>query len=264
MVTMTFRPKLVALDVDGTLVDESNIVVPRVYAAVARVLEAGVPVILSTGRSWASALTVIDQLPPLTAEHVCSNGAVTVRYPPFEVVDLLTFDPRPVIDLIHAEVPDARLGVEMIGSGYQVSAPFPEGELHGDIEVVSIEEMTSKHVTRIIVRDPNSSEQEFIELASRLGLEGVSYSIGYTAWLDIAPQGVDKAHGLARVTARAGIDAADVLALGDGRNDIEMLQWAGRGVAMGNSPAEVIAAADAVTGSVTEGGLIAELDRWFS
>ena len=115
---MTFRPKLVALDVDGTLVDESNIVVPRVYAAVARVLEAGVPVILSTGRSWASALTVIDQLPPLTAEHVCSNGAVTVRYPPFEVVDLLTFDPRPVIDLIHAEVPDARLGVEMIGSGY--------------------------------------------------------------------------------------------------------------------------------------------------
>ena len=124
--------------------------------------------------------------------------------------------------------------------------------------------MTSKHVTRIIVRDPNSSEQEFIELASRLGLEGVSYSIGYTAWLDIAPQGVDKAHGLARVTARAGIDAADVLALGDGRNDIEMLQWAGRGVAMGNSPAEVIAAADAVTGSVTEGGLIAELERWFS
>ena len=118
---MTFRPKLVALDVDGTLVDESNIVVPRVYAAVARVLEAGVPVILSTGRSWASALTVIDQLPPLTAEHVCSNGAVTVRYPPFEVVDLLTFDPRPVIDLIHAEVqritalPDVKEKLETLG-----------------------------------------------------------------------------------------------------------------------------------------------------
>ena len=261
---MTFRPHLVALDVDGTLVDESNIVSRPVYDAVARVLDAGVPVILSTGRSWASALTVIEQLPPMAAEHVCSNGAVTVRFPPFEVVDLLTFDPRPVAELILAEVPGARLGVEIVGSGYQVTEPFPDGELHGDIEVVSLEEMISKDVTRIIVRDPNSSEAEFIDLAARIGLDGVSYSIGYTAWLDIAPHGVDKAHGLGRVTARAGIDARDVLALGDGRNDIEMLTWAGRGVAMGNAPAEVIAAADAATGSVAEGGLVAELNRWFA
>ena len=97
----------------------------------------------------------------------------------------------------------------------------------------------------------------------RLGLEGVSYSVGYTAWLDIAPHGVDKAHGLARVCARAGVAAADVLALGDGRNDIEMLAWAGRGVAMGGSPPELLAVADAVTGSLADHGLVAELGRWF-
>ena len=115
-----------------------------------------------------------------------------------------------------------------------------------------------------MVRDPEASDGEFIALAQRLGLHGVSYSVGWSAWLDIAPAGVNKATALADVVADLGVAAADVLAIGDGRNDIEMLQWAGRGVAMGNSPAEVIAAADAVTGSVTEGGLIAELERWFS
>lgn len=260
---MTFRPRLVALDVDGTLVEEDNLVTEPVRAAVQRVLDAGVPVILSTGRSWASALTVLEQLPALTAEHVCSNGAVTVRFPPFEVVDLLTFDPPPVVELILAEVPDVLLAVEVVGKGYQVTGAFPPGELHGTVDVVDLEEMISRDVTRIIVRDPEAGEQEFIALAERLGLDGVSYAIGYTAWLDIAPQGVDKAHGLARVCARAGIEPDEVLAVGDGRNDVQMLEWAGRGVAMANAPAEVLALADAVTGTVAEGGLIAELDRWF-
>lgn len=260
---MTFRPRLVALDIDGTLVDESNVVSAEVRDAVQRARDAGVPVILSTGRSWASAFTVLEQLPELNAEHVCSNGAVTVRYPPFEVVDVLTFDPRPVVESILAEAPKVLLAVEVVGRGYQVSRPFPADELHGVIEVVGLEEMIGKDVTRVIVRDPEAGEDEFIGLAERLGLDGVSYSIGYTAWLDIAPKGVDKAHGLARVCARAGIGRADVLALGDGRNDVQMLEWAGRGVAMGNAPREVLAVADAVTGAVEDGGLVAELNRWF-
>ena len=258
-----WTPRLVALDVDGTLVDESNRVTDDVREAVARVVDAGVPVILSTGRSWASALTVVEQLPVDHAEHVCSNGAVTVRYPPFEVVDVLTFDPRPVVAQIMAEHPSALLAVEVVGRGYRVTDHFPTGELHGVIEKVSVDELAGADVTRVIVRDPHASEAQFIELAARLGLEGVSYAIGYTAWLDIAPEGIDKAHGLARVCGRLGIAAADVLAVGDGRNDIEMLQWAGRGVAMGQGPAELRAIADAVTAPFHRGGLVAELDRWF-
>lgn len=260
---MTFSPRLVALDVDGTLVDESNILTPQMRAAVARVTAAGVPVILSTGRSWASALTVLDQLDLGHVEHVCSNGAVTVRYPPFEVVDLLTFNPRPVVERIVAEHPDALLAVEVVGRGYRVTREFPTGELHGEIEVVGLDELAGSDVTRVIVRDPNASEDEFIALAERLGLEGVSYAIGYTAWLDIAPEGIDKAHGLDRVCRRMGMDAADVLAVGDGRNDLQMLEWAGRGVAMGHALQEVRDIADAVTGTIAEQGLVEELARWF-
>ncbi|MDN5570316.1 MAG: Cof-type HAD-IIB family hydrolase [Propionibacteriaceae bacterium] len=261
---MTWQPKLVALDVDGTLVGDANLVSDAARAIVSRVVDAGVPVILATGRGWAAAQTVIDQLPIQHAEHVCSNGAVTVRYPPVEVVDVLTFDPRPVVERIRAEIPDALVAVETVGRGYQASAPFPDGELLGAIEIVSIDAMMSRPATRVVIRDPAASEQEFVELAHRLHLEGVSYAVGYTAWLDIAPHGIDKAHGLARVCARAGVAAEDVLAVGDGRNDIEMLTWAGRGVAMTGAPPEVLAVADAVTGSVADDGLVAELGRWFA
>ena len=65
------------------------------------------------------------------------------------------------------------------------------------------------------------------------------------------------------MAADLGVAAADVLAIGDGRNDIEMLRWAGRGVAMGQAPAEVATAADDVTDSIDRGGLIMELQRWF-
>ncbi|RYJ02371.1 MAG: HAD family phosphatase, partial [Actinomycetales bacterium] len=85
---------------------------------------------------------------------------------------------------------------------------------------------------------------------------------GYTAWLDIAPDGVSKASGLDVLCGRFGIDPADVLAVGDGHNDLEMLRWAGRGVAMGQAPPDLLDVADDVTGSVHEDGLAAELRRW--
>ena len=94
-------------------------------------------------------------------------------------------------------------------------------------------------------------------------LHGTDYVVGWTAWLDLAPMGVNKASGLQLVAQELGIDAADVLAIGDGRNDIEMLQWAGRGVAMGQAIEVVREAADAVTGAVHEEGAAAELSRWF-
>ena len=118
-------------------------------------------------------------------------------------------------------------------------------------------------VSRVIIRDPDSTAEDFLELARRLGLHGTDYVVGWTAWLDLAPVGVSKASGLAHVADQLGVDAADVLAIGDGRNDIEMLRWAGRGVAMGQAVEEVREAADDVTGTVYDDGAAAEISRWF-
>jgi hydroxymethylpyrimidine pyrophosphatase-like HAD family hydrolase len=118
-------------------------------------------------------------------------------------------------------------------------------------------------VTRIILRDPNRSDSDFIELAEHLGLHGVSYFVGWSAWLDIAPHGVSKATGLGAVATELDTSPSDVLAFGDGRNDIEMLRWAGRGLAMGDAPPEVHAAADGSLPRFAEGGITGELRRWF-
>ena len=118
-------------------------------------------------------------------------------------------------------------------------------------------------VSRVIIRDPDATAEDFVALAERLGLHGTDYVVGWTAWMDLAPVGVSKASGLQLVCDRLGVDARDALAIGDGRNDLEMLAWAGRGVAMGQAIEEVRAAADDVTAPVDEDGAAIELGRWF-
>jgi len=259
----TWSPRLVALDIDGTIVDHAGLLPDDVRVAIGLVVAAGVPVVLSTGRSWHATLPIFEALGLPAGPTVASNGAVTLTYPPFEVTDVVTFDPSDVIDRVLTEHPTASLAAEVVGQGYRVSRYFPEGDLHGEIELVSVEELAAGDVTRIVVRDPEATDEEFIALAERLGLHGVSYFVGWSAWLDIAPAGVNKATALAGVAARLGIAAADVLAIGDGRNDIEMITWAGRGVALGDAAEEVARAADHVTGTFAAGGTAAELRRWF-
>ncbi|MFT3888577.1 MAG: HAD family hydrolase [Arachnia sp.] len=259
---MTFTPRLVALDIDGTIVDGSGHLPPEVRAAVRRVVDAGVPVVLSTGRSWLSTKRIFDELGLPPGWAVSSNGAIVVSYPPFEVRYEVRFDPADVIRQVARVAPDACIGVQDVHT-WRVSRPFPAGELEGEVLVQSIDELAAHDVSRVVIRDPNSSEEVFSELVAKLGLHEVSYFVGWSAWLDIAPQGIDKAHGLALVCEALGVDQADVLALGDGRNDIEMLQWAGRGVAIGDAPPEVKEAADAVTGPFADLGTVEELDRWF-
>lgn len=258
-----WAPRLVALDIDGTLVDREGRLPPEVYDAVHRVLDADVRVVLATGRAWYGTKMIFDALDLPPGPAVSSNGAVVVTYPPFQIMREVTFEPGDVIDRIMEVVPTARIGIEEPGIGYRVSDEFPEGDLQGRITVVPLAELRAEPVTRVIVRDPSSTGEDFLRLARQLGLHGVNYFIGYSAWLDIAPQGVHKATGLAQVCDELGVDPADVLALGDGRNDIEMLRWAGRGVAIGDAPEEVRQAADHVTGRFDDGGTVAELNRWF-
>lgn len=259
----SWRPQLVAFDVDGTLVDRNDQLPTAVAEAVALVLAAGVPVVLATGRAWHSTRDLVERLGLPPGPAVCSNGAVIVTYPPEQIVKAITFDPREVIDKVEEFAPGTLIAVEEIGLGYRLNNHFPGGDLTGEMIIEDADQLGSRPVTRVILRDPTASDQDFIELAQHLGLHGVTYFVGWSAWLDIAPQGVNKATALAEVAADLGVRAEDVLAFGDGRNDLEMLRWAGRGVAIGDAPAEVREAANAVSDRFADGGPVAELRRWF-
>jgi len=258
-----WRPRLVALDVDGTIVDRDGVLLAAVGETIAAVVAAGVPVILSTGRSWHGTVDLVERLGLPPGPSVCSNGAVIVTYPPQEIVKAITFDPRHVIERVQQFAPDTLIAVEEIGIGYRLNDHFPGGDLTGEMIIEDLEQLSARPVTRVILRDPTRSDSDFISLARHLGLHGVTYFVGWSAWLDIAPEGVNKATALAEVAEGLGISAADVLAFGDGRNDIEMLRWAGRGVAIGDAPDEVKAVADDVTARFSDGGPIAELRRYF-
>ena len=260
---MNGRPGLVALDVDGTLLDQAEQVSPPVRDAVHAVLDAGVPVVLATGRAVFGTERARETIGLESGYAVASNGAVLFSYPPVDVFARSTFDARPAVEAVLRHVPEALVAVEVVGDGFRVNRHFPEGEITGQMWVESVDSLVREPVTRVIIRDPRSSAEDFMRLAPRLGLHGINYFVGYTAWLDLAPKGVSKASGLATVARRLGVDAQDVLAIGDGRNDAEMLAWAGRGVAMGQAPVEVKALADAVTGSIAEDGVAEELGHWF-
>lgn len=270
-----WRPKLVALDIDGTLLKwhhgtgaSQNEVTPAVYAAVGRVIDAGAHVVLASGRSPLGMTRIADMLhlERRTADRVwvvASNGAVLFRYPPMEVVHEETFDASVAVPAVLEHHPGALVAVEERDVGYRVNRPFPPGELNGELIVSEIAEMVAEPVSRVIIRDPDATVEDFEQLGRKLGLHGTDYFIGWTAWMDLSPVGISKAFGLAYVAGELGVDPADVLAIGDGRNDLEMLQWAGRGVAMGQAVDEVKAAADAVADTVDQDGAATELNRWF-
>lgn len=272
---MRFSPKLVALDIDGTLLTplpetgySAEEVTPAVRAAIDSILDAGCHVVLASGRAPLSMSLVLQNLgmpryPADQALVVASNGAVTFSYPPMKVISEVTFDARAAVAAVLEHVPDAAVAVEEHGVGYRVNRHFPIGELDGKMILTPLDELVAREVSRVIIRDPDSTPEDFVSLAERLGLQGTNYFIGWTAWLDLAPEGVSKASGLAEVCFKLGVSQQDVLAIGDGRNDIEMLEWAGRGVAMGQAPDEVKAIADHVTESVLNDGAAVEINRWF-
>lgn len=252
---------LVALDVDGTTINHSGVMSPGVHAAVRAVADAGHHVVIATGRAIVGTTMILDQLGLQHGYAVCSNGAVTIRLDPdrvegYEIVEAVTFDPRPVLTLLRDAWPDAVVAVEDLGVGFKLSAPFPDGELSGDLNVVSWEELVSSPVTRVAFRSPNGTSEDFVALTERIGLHGVTYAVGFDAWLDINPEGVSKGSALEQVRRLLHVEPSHTLAVGDQRNDFEMLRWAARGVAMGNAPDEVKAAADEVTGHVDEDGLV--------
>ena len=272
---MSWVPRLVALDIDGTLlcwVEDTGaphpVVSPAVGDAVRRARDAGAHVVLASGRS-PHGMTDIAEMLELHVEGteplwiVASNGAVVFRYPPMDVVHEETFDAAPAVRAVLEARPTALVAVEERGIGYRVSRDFPDGELTGDMILTDVEDLVAEPVSRVIIRDPTATAEDFIALAEDLGLHSTDYVVGWTAWLDLAPRGVTKASGLSYVCDVLGLTAADVLAIGDGRNDIEMLRWAGRGVAMGQAVQQVLDAADAVTDPVGEDGAAVEIGRWF-
>ena len=125
----------------------------------------------------------------------------------------------------------------------------------------SLDDLMELEAVRVVVHVPDLSPQEFSKVIAESGVHGVEYSIGWTAWLDMAAPGISKASALEGIRARLGIAREATVTVGDGFNDTEMLTWASVGVAMGQAPQGVKDVADVVTGTIHEGGAVLVLER---
>ncbi len=255
---------LIGLDIDGTLVHDDGYLSPAVAQEVQRVKKLGHEVMIATGRAAANAVPVARDLGIHEGFIVSSNGAVTVELDAehprgFQIRDVVTFDPSEVLEKLMEHLPEAHFAVEDLDGSYRFHKPFPSHALGDQNTETPLEELRHHPVSRVVVLSPQHDVDEFLGLISDIGLASVSYAIGYTAWLDISPQGVSKASALETQRERLGIAKNQVLVMGDGRNDIEMFQWAkcggGLAFAMGQAPEEVIEAATNVTSSVTDDGV---------
>lgn len=258
------RPRLVALDIDGTIVHGRAAPTQAVRAAIAAAAEHAT-VMLCTGRSVFGTAVALDQLGLDSGVTLTSNGAVEIDTATRAIRSVETFDTSAALARLRATFPGARYACERVGVGQRVSEPFPDGLLAGEITVVGADALADEPSPKLIAYWPGHTPGQTRARAARLDVADATMTLDHELpWVTFVPAGVSKASGLARVAARLGVDRSEVLAVGDGDNDREMLRWAGHGVAMGQAPPEVRADADEVTAPVTEDGLAAALRRRFA
>ncbi|WP_199440536.1 HAD family hydrolase [Umezawaea beigongshangensis] len=260
-----WRPRLVALDIDGTIARSGeNDIAPAVRASINRAVEHGAHVVLSTGRSLIGTTPVADDLALPDSLSLCSNGAVWWDSGTREVVRHTTFDPAPAVEALRALLPGAVFAVEITGVGNAAFGRFPEGELWGVVQQVDLAGLVTRPTARLVARWNDHTPAELGLRVAELELPGTAWSSDHTEpWLTVVPAGVSKGSALEELRVQLGVAAEDTLAVGDGHNDVEMLRWAARGVAMGQAPATVRAAADEVTATVLEDGAAMALDKYF-
>ncbi|HXV92191.1 MAG TPA: HAD family hydrolase [Pseudonocardia sp.] len=267
-------PRLVATDVDGTLLDPDERVTPRAAAVIGRLVAAGVGFVLVTGRPprW---------IPPVVAQlgvvrlAVCANGGVLYDAAEDEVLSARTLDPATLADLaaVAAEtLPGCGLAVERVGGrAFEDTARQFVAEpdyLHAwpnpDNGLAPRHELLARPAVKLLIRCPELSSDAMVAALAPLVGDAADLTFSHPRGLvEVSPPGVTKATGLAEVADRLGVAAGDVIAFGDMPNDLEMLRWAGHGVAMGNAHPALREVADEVTAANAEDGLALVLERWF-
>lgn len=261
------RPKLVALDLDGTLLRTDKTISARNRAAVAGLVVRGTAVVVCTGRPPRTARAFAEQLSLVDLGIVYNGGAVYDfgRDRAIERFDFSAETATAAVETLRAAHPGVMCGLET-GYGWFVDRGrydlVRQGRTPYETEpdgVGDVLDFMREQVTKLLVWHPDVPVRTLAGTLQGLPLHS-TWSI--PGLLEVVREDVNKRTALARIAADLGITAADVAAFGDQHNDREMLAWAGFGVAMGNADAEVKGLADWVTAGCDEDGVAEVIETW--
>jgi Cof subfamily protein (haloacid dehalogenase superfamily) len=256
--------RLVASDLDGTLLRPDETVSERTRRAVAAARDAGITVVLVSGRPPRSMGPLAERV-GVGGIAICANGAVIWDLDSGTMVDSSPLAAEVATRLVHAlrqAIPGALFAVELEG-GFGREPGWSDGlqPVRPDVLEADALELITGPVTKLLVRHPDLDFAEVAERARRaVGDDAVVTWAGLRV-VEISAAGVTKAFALERLCRRLGIAAAEVVAVGDMPNDLAMLAWAGTGVAVANATPEVLEAADEVTAANTDDGVALLLER---
>ncbi|MFC8797600.1 HAD family hydrolase [Promicromonospora sp. NPDC057138] len=247
-------PRLIALDIDGTLLHANGHISDVVHEAIDQAQAAGHHLVLATGRGLDGLLSIAERLALINGFAVGANGGLTIRLDPaapdgYRFANARMFDPATVIHAAVSLVPDVLVGVEELVRGWKVNRNFGPKRLNGEQKQAAMVDLSAGPSCRVALSAPGI--QQHLEA---LRATGVTVTPAGPDWLDVTGPGVSKATTLERLRTKLGVAIEHTVAIGDGPNDIEALTWAGRGVAMGHAAEAVREAADEVTGTIDEDG----------
>ncbi|WP_420597227.1 Cof-type HAD-IIB family hydrolase [Deinococcus sp.] len=263
--------RLIATDLDGTLLRSDMSVSERTRTALDRARAAGIHVVPVTARQ-PHGVRMIAEAAGFTEYALCGNGAHGVHLGTGETLFeayVTEAAQRSIAGALSKRVPgvlfvSVREGgqVFVAQEGYAEMAHFEDHKRHpAEMETFRLDDVLAQPSLKFIVRHPSLTPRELLFELNALKLPGFAVTHSGAPFLEVLAEGVSKAWGLAKLCELLGIDHSEVLAFGDAPNDAEMLAWAGRGVAMGNAESEVIAAADEVTLTNDDDGVAAVLEH---
>jgi Cof subfamily protein (haloacid dehalogenase superfamily) len=255
--------RLAAIDLDGTLLRSDGTISQRTRDAIRAVRAAGVVVVIVTARG-PSSVTELAHDAGIEGSAICSNGALIIDLANGEILRERLLETELAMQLVHGlreRLPGIVFAVEHQAFAHEPGFAAWGWEPPAGTRVADALELLAGPATKLILRHTDHEVEAIAAVARELAGNGATVVQSGADAIEVTAAGVNKAAGLAEVADELGIDAADVIAFGDFPNDVPMLAWAGRGVAVANAHAEVLAVANEVTASNDDDGVAVVLEQ---
>jgi Cof subfamily protein (haloacid dehalogenase superfamily) len=253
--------RLIASDLDGTLFSSAHRATPRTVAAVNAARDAGIHVVAVTGRSWFRGAALATSTGARLHHFIGSNGGHRIDLATGTLDERLCFSST----VVQSVVTSISTLLGPVGFGFELDEGLVWDERFVELSPMSIEG-TRRQVTapphhrltevgKIFVIHPAVERVELVDLIEPLVPAEINVTTSGAVFAELTPVGADKGAALARLAGELGIDRSESVAFGDNQNDLSMLAWAGRGIAMANALPTVKAAADETTASNDDHGV---------
>ena len=264
--TSQFRPKLIATDLDGTIVPHDRAISQRTLDAFFRARDLGIEVFFVTGRPprW------MDEIRDAFGfgHAICGNGALLYDLMNDKILEewMISVETQlETIEILRANIPQISFAIESHNYFHREKAYIPRWDIGLDnIGVHTMEEAIKAPAMKMLARcsQQNLTSDEMLEIATEVldGIVTVTHSNPVESLLEISAKGVSKGATLALMADRLGIGVDDCVAFGDNPNDFSMLAWSGRSFAMSSGHPDAAKFAKSVAGPCDEDGVAIEIE----